>query len=298
MRHFKIFLASPSDTSKERMLTQEVVNEINKSAGKDEYTIELFLWEENTFSSIGADGQDVINNQNFDYDIFIGIMSHKFGFPTPRALSATAEEYEIALKKYKEDNLKNIMFYFNSSDLPYDIDTEQFNKVKEFKKKIQNDGVFTKTYDKKTGFDKILRTELILSIKNILKKESATIVDKIKNPVNFIPEIKKSFIDFLNDMEATFAHPNKDKIFLEDIYVSPDLQKLEKNSKSNVNKTIKLSVLSDAIDLEGIKYVFLGEELAGKTASIKYIFQKYFDQNLIPIDVKVFNSILDLTENI
>lgn len=260
MKHFKIFLASPSDTSKERLLTQEVVNEINKSSGKDEYTIELFLWEENTYSAIGQDGQDVINNQNFDYDIFIGIMSHKFGYPTNRALSATAEEYEIALKKHKENKIKNIMFYFNSSELPYEIDLDQFNKVKEFKKTIQKDGVLTKTFDKKNQFDRVLRTELILSIKAILKKEKELeknlITANNRNPINFIPEIKKSFLDYLNDMEATFAHPNKDKVYLEDVYISPDLQKLEKNQKSNVNKTIKLSVLNDAIDLDGIKHVF------------------------------------------
>jgi hypothetical protein len=283
MKHFKIFLASPSDTAKERLKTQEIVNEINKTSGKDEYTIELFLWEENTYSAIGEDGQDVINNQNFDYDIFIGIMSHKFGSPTKRALSATAEEYEIALQKYKDKKVKNIMFYFNSSELPYNIDLEQFTKVKEFKSKIQKDGVLTKNYDKKNSFDKVLRSELILSIKDFLKKENESFILSQNNSNNYIPEIKKTFLDYLNDMEATFAHPNKDKVFLEDIYISPDLQRLDRNQKSNLNKTIKLSVLNDAIDFDGIKNVFLGDELAGKTASCKYNFQKYFNQNMLPI---------------
>ena len=286
MKQFNIFLASPSDTSEERKLANDVINEINKVHGKGEFHLDLFTWEESTYSSIGEDGQDVINQQNHKYDIFIGIMWKKFGSPTKRGLSPTAEEFEIAHKRYLNKEVKNIMFYFNNSDLPQDSDLEQFMKVQEFKKRIWELGVFSKTYDKSNPFDKVLRTELVLYIKDLIKStELPTPLPKLSIET-LIPEIKQSFKYYLNDMEATFAHSNVDKVYFEDMYISPDLQKIERNRKTKVNKTVKLSSLSDAIDIDGIKYVFLGNELAGKTASCKYLFQKYFNQGLIPVFIK------------
>ncbi|PYL26201.1 MAG: hypothetical protein DMF37_02915 [Verrucomicrobia bacterium] len=45
---------------------------------------------------MGADAQDVINHQLAEYDIFLGIMSCRFGSPTKRAHSGTEEEFNRA----------------------------------------------------------------------------------------------------------------------------------------------------------------------------------------------------------
>ena len=292
MRLFKIFLASPGDTTEERTLAEEVVLEINRTIGlKDEFRLELLKWENNTYPSIGLDGQDVISRQiGGDYQIFIGLMWKKFGTPTKRAGSGTEEEFELAYDRYTKMKDIQIMFYFNSSPLPQDSNFEDFQKILSFKTKIEGLGVYHFTYKNASSFEKLLRGHLIFYVKDLLKSEvkQNEILGITVSPRLIIPEIKNTFKVYLQDMEATFAHNNVDKIYFEDIYISPDLQKIEKtkknkNNKSNINKTIKLSVLTDAIDADGIKYVFLGNELAGKTASCKYIFQKYFNQSLIPV---------------
>ncbi len=73
MRLFKIFLASPGDTEAERIAAEEVVDEINKSIGsRDNFRLELLKWENDTYPSVGEDGQDVINKQiGRDYQIFV-----------------------------------------------------------------------------------------------------------------------------------------------------------------------------------------------------------------------------------
>jgi len=64
MKLFKIFLASPGDTKAERLAAEEAVDEINKSIGsRDGFRLELLKWEDDTYPSIGEDGQDVINKQ-------------------------------------------------------------------------------------------------------------------------------------------------------------------------------------------------------------------------------------------
>ena len=94
----RCFIASPSDTEKERNICESIFSELNKGIGVS-YGVELksLRWEYDVRPSIGLDGQDVINKQiGRDYDLFIGIMYTKFGSPTSRAESGTVEKFNNA----------------------------------------------------------------------------------------------------------------------------------------------------------------------------------------------------------
>lgn len=134
--NYKIFLASPGDTLKERQVVEELVKELNESIGsRHNFNLQLLKWENSVYPSFGEDGQDVINHQvGDDYDIFIGLMWKKFGSKTNRSESGTKEEFERAYKRFKKGEKLNIMFYFNSEPLPQNFEIEQFKQVKEFKK--------------------------------------------------------------------------------------------------------------------------------------------------------------------
>lgn len=136
---YKAFLASPGDTKDERLIAEKIVAEINSTLGEHHnFIVKLLKWENDTYPDFGADGQDVINSQiGMDYDIFIGIMWKKFGTKTGRAESGTIEEFDRAYDKLKEKGDVKIMFYFNSAAIPQDqLDIAQFEKVKEFKRKL------------------------------------------------------------------------------------------------------------------------------------------------------------------
>lgn len=173
MRFFKIFLASPGDTDAERQAADRVVDEINKSIGsRDNFRLELLKWENDTYPSMGEDGQDVINNQiGRDYQIFVGIMWKKFGTPTKRAGSGTEEEFELAYDRFTNKKNVQIMFYFNSCPIPQDADLEEFQKVKAFKKKIKDLGAYHKQFASTEDFEKSLRMDLTCYVKDILKEE-------------------------------------------------------------------------------------------------------------------------------
>lgn len=292
VRLFKIFLASPGDTSDERKAAEEVIDEINKTTGpRDNYRFELLKWETDTYSAIGEDGQDVINKQiGSDYQIFVGVMWKKFGSPTKRAGSGTEEEFQLAYDRHEKKKDIHIMFYFNSAPIPQDADLVQAQKVKEFKTRIQDLGVYHRSFESTKDFEKELRMGLQRYVTNLLKteiqSEEVSVVSERPSTKQVIPEIKDSFKDYLNDIQASFSHSKVDNLQLEDIYIAPDLRDLSNGKNTSKVKVENLSDLTDAIDAEGVKYAFLGNDLAGKSANTKYLFLKYFELGLYPVLLK------------
>jgi hypothetical protein len=285
---YKCFIASPSDTQPERDICDKVFTKINETVGEHHnFRIEPLKWENHTYPSFGTDGQDVINSQiGGKYDIFLGIMWKKFGSPTPRAGSGTEEEFELAYKKYESDKSLQIMFYFNDATFGMnDIDANQVGKVQSFKTKVSKLGGLYHQYNGVEDFQEKLDKHLT---NYLLKFHTATTTNSIlpsngKGKQNVVPKIAQRFGSYLNEMEATFAHSAADKVTLEDLYTVPDLQKIEPRRRKALVKTLKLTNLIDAVDVEGMKLVLAGNELAGKTAACKYIYKTYFNQGLYPV---------------
>ena len=290
---YKIFLASPGDTKEERKITENVIDEINSTLGEHHnFRAELLTWENNTSPSFGEDGQDVINKDiGLDYDIFIGIMWKRFGTPTKRADSGTEEEFTRAYEKLEKGDDIKIMFYFNSAPLEQEnLDLDQFKKVQTFKKKVGELGGYYWTYKSVDEFQREVRKHLTKHLLNISTSkpiENEKVSSDINKPIkSLIPKISEEFNNYLNDPNANFAHSKKDKLSLKDLYVAPDLRNLNISKKDTSYNTDNLDKLTDAIDVDGIKFLFVGNELAGKTTTCKFLFDKYFNQGLLPILLK------------
>lgn len=149
----KIFLASPGDVKPERDLVFALKDDLDHLIGKpNRIRFEFVNWERNAYPGIGEDAQDVINqNIKDDYNVFIGIFWQRFGTPTNRAESGTKEEFDRAFEKFQSNpDSTHIMLYFKTAppDNIYDLDYEQFEKVKKFKKDIQAQGVLYWEYNK------------------------------------------------------------------------------------------------------------------------------------------------------
>ena len=280
----KIFLASPSDTDQERKIVIDVAAELSDTVCKAlNVSLELLTWEYSTYPSIGKYPQDVINEQiGNDYDLFIGLMWKKFGTPTEKASSATEEEYNRALESYKKGGpCKNIMFYFKTSNISMDDDLEQLQKVKAFKKKIAvEDGVYYSIITDRTKFAKDLRHHLSNCLLHLYQSQN-------NDNYQSITEISEQMRIDLEEVGATFTHPNVDTVHLSDIYVVPMLRRVGKT-----NKDISADLLSDAVEGDGIKYLISGNEASGKSSLAKFFFNKYYQLNLVPVllDGMDFNS--------
>lgn len=157
------FIASPSDTSEERNACECVFEEINHGIGRSKgFRLVPLRWEKDVYPGVAEYGQQVINRQvDGNYDLFVGIMKSRFGTPTPQAGSGTEEEFNIAYEKYQNGEIDNIFFYFGASNMsPYDLDLEQFQKVKDFRKKIQNNGVVPMEFKDLDDFKRQLKHNL------------------------------------------------------------------------------------------------------------------------------------------
>jgi Domain of unknown function (DUF4062) len=145
VRIIRVFVSSPGDVQAERDVLDEVVASINRTEGQAHgVRLELFKWEENVTPQIGPKPQQVVDAQTpADYDIYLGIMSTRFGTPTGGYGSGTEKEFKDALKKWKTARSPWITFYFDDdpkvSRKPYEA--KQFVKVCEFREELESKGI-------------------------------------------------------------------------------------------------------------------------------------------------------------
>jgi len=170
----RVLIASPSDTAEERDIVEEAIHDINRQHGREEgFLLEPVRWEVDSYSAMGLDGQDVINRQLNDYQLFVGIMNTRFGSPTQRADSGTEEEFERALERYwtRLGEIK-ILFYFRNATVKfYDLDADQALRVHDFRARMWKLGL-AKDYTTTLEFQKRIRHELLSNVRDLVRRPS------------------------------------------------------------------------------------------------------------------------------
>ncbi len=212
---FNVFIASPSDLQKER---QEIKNYIN-SLQIEEVSFKAMLWEENlhatTINHKENGMQKIIDVELLEpSDIVIGIFRLKFGEKTNGYESATVGEIEESIEKHKPVCL----YFWKSEELATELpkeDLESLAKIKEFKEKYENKGIYKEVsnidesknyikedlkYNVKKIFEKLENTEVVKqnkSTKNtsVKKKNSNSNRNKTKKTNAWY---KMSITDFIN----------------------------------------------------------------------------------------------------
>lgn len=139
-RVFKIFIASPSDVSRERSIVRTVLNRWNE-INSERYRIVLFPvgWETHSSPELGDHPQAIINKRILrECDLLIGVFWTRFGTPTENYGSGTEEEIEEHIKTGKPT-----MLYFSTQPVvPDSLDENQYKKVKDFKEKNKKRGIY------------------------------------------------------------------------------------------------------------------------------------------------------------
>lgn len=275
INQIRVFISSPSDVNAERKEAQEVIDELNRTLGESNgFVLYPLTWEKNTYPSVGSYSQDVINRQIADYDIFVGIMSNRFGSPTPNAGSGTEEEFNSAYEK--KENVQIMFFFKNAQIMSNDVDIEQLQKVREFKKEIHSKGVLSKEFT--DNFKQVFREALTKYISDYyITKSKSTTIDGSQSTI----QLNQEFESYLHSTDAYFTHPSGEDLSLDDLYVPQNLKIISENSKND--RRTNIAELTDAIDIDGIHYYIIGGERCGKTAMSKYVFCKYYYNNLTPI---------------
>jgi len=180
---YRIFLASPSDLLDERESITDVINELNLTYGNpNNIVLELLKWETNSAPAISnSDVQNIINDDIPTYDLFIGLLWMRFGTPTKEFGSGTEEEFNIAYRKFKEDNNSlQILFYFKNAAPKSldDINPEQLGKVKGFKLTLGEKNVLFWDYNSNEELTRFLRLHIPTRIESLKSKNKNTSLNK------------------------------------------------------------------------------------------------------------------------
>jgi diguanylate cyclase (GGDEF)-like protein len=160
----------------------KVVAELNRTVAlQNGFVLELVSWETHSWPGVGEDAQDVINKQIGSVDIFVGMLWKRFGTPTKRAASGTAEEFEIAYEEWRKCGRPRILFYFcNRRFLQEDI--PEFVRVMEFQNRLKEQGVYWAKFEGPANFADKVREHLT--------KELIELKKGFKPPTLKVPEKK------------------------------------------------------------------------------------------------------------
>jgi hypothetical protein len=175
MKRLKIFVASPSDVPEERDIVSVVVEELRRMVGGLRgVELEAIRWETHAWPDVDEDAQAAINRMIGEYDVFVGFMWRRFGTPNHRAESGTGEEFERAYESFRKFGRPKIMFYFRTTPF-YTTDLselEQFMRVVEFRRKLEQAGVFFWQYSQPLDFERFLREHLLRQVLDITTPKS------------------------------------------------------------------------------------------------------------------------------
>lgn len=144
IRLVRVFVSSPGDVKAERELLDEVIGSINRVEGQASgVRLELVKWETSVVPRIGPPPQDVVDAQTPQYDIYLGIMSSRFGTPTDKHGSGTEQEFRDAVARWGKVGQPWILFYFNDqpplSRKPAEV--QQYLQVCTFREELQSMGI-------------------------------------------------------------------------------------------------------------------------------------------------------------
>lgn len=137
-RVIRVFASSPGDVDAERNALAEVVAAINRIDGeRDRFVMELFKWEDNVVPKIGPKPQEVVDQQTPSYEIYLGIMSARFGG------GGTIKEFRDALQNWSNSGSPWILFYFNDNrpNPQTAAAGRELLKVLEFREELETYGI-------------------------------------------------------------------------------------------------------------------------------------------------------------
>ena len=217
IKQINIFISCPGDITDELNSIELIVKEINKTFGElNGFALRIVHWSEDTYTDIGEDGQEIINNQ-IEYDILVGILWMRLGTPTKRDKSGTVEEINRAIVNPNKQQL--IYFKTTSPNNINAINTSDLNEIRIFKKEL-SDKLLYKEFESVEKFETLFRLNLSNLIKDkfLLKKEKQFDNNDSSNSVEIVSSKKVSKYQNIISLIDEIENPNQESLIDVDIF--------------------------------------------------------------------------------
>lgn len=143
---YDLLISCPGDVHGYMNIVEECVAKFNHALGDiNNAKIEAKHWLIDSFPESGDKPQELLNKQIVrDCDAAVAIFWTRFGTPTDKYGSGTEEEIEEMLSANKQ-----IFLYFVNEPIPpSEIDQKQYEKIKEFKGKYKDRGIYCEVKNK------------------------------------------------------------------------------------------------------------------------------------------------------
>lgn len=156
-------------------MLSEAIQRINETQGKTHgLRLDLVTWERAVVPQIGPRPQAVVDAQIQAYDVYLGIMSSRFGTPTDTHGSGTEQEFRDAVERWGKVGRPWILFYFDDKPTlsPKPADVQQYLEVCTFREELQALGIvgaYNGVRGDKTAFFDQVEQHLRLLIQNDLQ---------------------------------------------------------------------------------------------------------------------------------
>jgi len=168
-----IVVSGTTDTDSEKAALRPVVEDLNKLLEKPHgITLRVRSWPDDVRPGVNTDPQAEVSRQlGSEYDIYVGLLGSRFGTPTPRFGSGTEEEFEEALKRFKEDSQSvRLLFYFKQSiENAFSLDLDGLQKVTNFRDSLPRRGILYRDFTDTAAFVQLVREHLYNMILEELK---------------------------------------------------------------------------------------------------------------------------------
>jgi hypothetical protein len=168
MKKLRIFAASPSDTATERAKIDTVAAMLKPLADVLDIALDVVNWRA-AVPDMGRPEQVILNQlKPTSWDVFIGILWHRFGTPPggkEKYHAGTEEEFKTAYSLCKQHGKPRVMMYRCTRAVDPDVlDPDQFKRVKEFFSQFdatrgEHPGLYH-SFDTPEAFEKLLLDNL------------------------------------------------------------------------------------------------------------------------------------------
>jgi len=180
MKKLRVFVASPSDMAAERARVEVIASSLKPLADSLDIVLDVVDWS-SIVPDMGRPEQVILDQvKPTSWDVFIGILWHRFGTPTggidintkQEYSSGTEEEFKTAHLLWQNHRRPRVMIYRCTRNIPQDaLNPDQFKQVKDFFDRFDaragdHPGLY-QTFDSIKSFDKLLPVGAKLSSSNL-----------------------------------------------------------------------------------------------------------------------------------
>lgn len=173
VRRVRVFAASASDTATERAKVAAAAAALKPLADHIGVALDVVDWGA-VVPDMGRPEQVILDQlKPTDWDVFVGILWHRFGTPpggqNPRTrreyLSGTEEEFQTAFDLWEQHGRPRVLVYRCTRPIPPDaLDPEQFGRVRDFFARFnatggEHPGLY-QTFDAAEAFERLLLDNL------------------------------------------------------------------------------------------------------------------------------------------